>query len=327
MKKFLAALALFGSLLNPAQAQTGSPKTPTALNTEINTNFPDNTTQLITPAIVRQMLLDGVSSWLNSQGLGGDCTSADNVHIVCTKTNGVAFAPSATTDTTNANNVNSGALNSAQLPTGVDANVLNTQSGPYAVLAGDNGKTIVMTGINQVLTFPTCCTGFAPNFTVNVYNPSTTRGQQIAGLTGLTKLYPGKTVVVKVENGAFVVFKAPGRYVVAFGASINMYFDPANGNDANDCLAASTSACATEAQMAADFLNNIDNTAGGTVALNWPSSATVTNQPLTLKGVNVGNLNLTGSSTVVTCNAPCGSSTNLGLFIFENVIGRVTITG
>ena len=42
--------------------------------------------------------------------MSGDCTFANTGTITCTKTNGVAFAPSATTDTTNATNITSGSL-------------------------------------------------------------------------------------------------------------------------------------------------------------------------------------------------------------------------
>jgi len=53
-------------MVGPAFAQTGSPKTPTALNTEINSLFADNTTGLITPFDVRQVALDQVSSFGNT---------------------------------------------------------------------------------------------------------------------------------------------------------------------------------------------------------------------------------------------------------------------
>lgn len=47
--------------------------------------------------------------------LGGDCTYTPP-NITCTGTNGVLFAPSATTNTTNASNITSGTLPAAQVP-------------------------------------------------------------------------------------------------------------------------------------------------------------------------------------------------------------------
>lgn len=59
MIRFLLWLLL---AITPAYAQTGSPQTKPALTTEINTNFPDNTLGLITPALLRQTTLDMMTS-------------------------------------------------------------------------------------------------------------------------------------------------------------------------------------------------------------------------------------------------------------------------
>lgn len=49
--------------------------------------------------------------------LTGDCTLVYTTGVItCTKTNGVAFSPSATTDTTNATNITSGTVGATRLP-------------------------------------------------------------------------------------------------------------------------------------------------------------------------------------------------------------------
>jgi hypothetical protein len=70
----------------------------------------------ITGATAGQILYNA-AGFVNGFVVGGDCTfTAPN--FTCTKTGGVNFAPSATTDTRNATNINSGTLASARLATG-----------------------------------------------------------------------------------------------------------------------------------------------------------------------------------------------------------------
>lgn len=53
---------------------------------------------------------------ISNGNLSGDCTTSDTLVIACTKTGGAAFAASATSDTTNAANITSGALSISRLP-------------------------------------------------------------------------------------------------------------------------------------------------------------------------------------------------------------------
>jgi hypothetical protein len=67
MKKLLVVLALF--FVSPALAQTGSAKSVSTLNAEVNSLWPDNTSGIITPFNARQTLLDLIASYFNTAGL------------------------------------------------------------------------------------------------------------------------------------------------------------------------------------------------------------------------------------------------------------------
>lgn len=71
--------------------------------------------------------VNGAQVLVASSAAGGDCTGTLG-SLTCTKTNGVSFATSATTDTTNAANISSGVLLSARLPAPTLANLGGVKS-------------------------------------------------------------------------------------------------------------------------------------------------------------------------------------------------------
>jgi hypothetical protein len=64
----LLGLLLLFSGIDVAQANCTPPCTKTQVQTDINTNWPDNTTQQITPALLRSTVLDLVNSYLDVNG-------------------------------------------------------------------------------------------------------------------------------------------------------------------------------------------------------------------------------------------------------------------
>lgn len=109
-------LAFFSGATGAIIKDGGAPAASATTDTTNASNITSGTLGLPRLALTSALFYVGNGS-NNPAGvaMSGDCTLANTGAVTCTKTNGVAFAASATTDTTNGSNIGSGTVAAARL--------------------------------------------------------------------------------------------------------------------------------------------------------------------------------------------------------------------
>lgn len=168
----LWAILIFLVLTGAAQAQSGSAKTTTTLNAEVNAFFLDNNSGQITPLNARQTLLDIIASSCNSL-TPANCPGGD-ANVLNTQTSNYAVATSDCGKIIQAGTGSTGKF-TITLPS-VSGFATNCS---VLIKNGDTGRAKILTG-----------------FPVDL----------------ATLLWPGQSVGVKIVNGAWASFYNPGRW-------------------------------------------------------------------------------------------------------------------
>lgn len=204
--------------------------TKAQLNTEIDTQFPDNAAGQITASRLRTVTKDMVNSVMPT-------------------------APVVSGNFPNFNGTTGLLQDSGVNSAGIDGNVLNAQTAAYALQTSDCGKTVTLGGTAFYTLTVGAASGFPATCSVSIANIDTGRAKLIT-ISGVTfpnanRLWPGQTFTLKNINNTWVVFNAPGPWIITSNTTFNV--DTASGNDNSDCLGTGSGACALLSTAIARF--------------------------------------------------------------------------
>jgi hypothetical protein len=182
-------------------------------------------------------------STITSGNLSGDCTTSSTLAITCTKTGGVSFAPSATIDTTTANNIGSGTLASARLPGTIAANTSGNAAtatafasapaqctaGQFATGINASGTALcsTLTGSPNIQTAPTYTTTLADCNATIQYNNSATSTYTIAANSSVACPVNSQMTIVNLgTSGAMQITSADTLKLVPTGTNAPITLTP-----------------------------------------------------------------------------------------------------
>lgn len=234
---------------------------------------------------------------------------------------------------------NNQAASTAFVNSSVNGNTVNAVAADYTLKASDCGKRIQAgsgsTGFFAV-TLPSPLTIACQ---ISIINGDSARGKKLTGFPSDAPpiLWPKQEIAVSVVNGAWAVVKAPGRWRLP--TATNLYFDPVNGSNSNDCLASGAgNACAT-AQYVWDTAANSLDLAGKTITLqgasgSYANAGLLTSQPMLGSsgpfGVIVdfggGTISMTNGASCFEIGSGVGTAPLLGLLI-QNFTCTSTVSG
>ena len=262
-----------------------------------------------TPTSGNLLIADG-TQW-TTHSMSGDATINSSGAISVTKTGGVSFAASATTDTTNASNISSGTLNDARLPSTavtpgtytVNGNNIFTVDGTGRLTSASN--VTIPEGLSDSLTSAFIFVGNASNIATGV----ALTGDASISNTGLfTLANTGVSAGSYTVNGqALFTVDAKGRLTAASNATIVITaITSLNG------LTADTQTFAT-GSSGTDF--NISS-ATSTHTFNIPSASATNRGLVTTGSQTIAGVKTLLNNTIVTAGNNISTSQGVG-FSYE----------